>query len=153
MLVCLSSFLPCKAAVAIREVRKPDLLLYVAAPMVTFTPLQPPSLPRLWQEGTYWVGVRIFGLIPFGRQAIRISFPQGEESFQLRDAGSSALIRKWDHLITIKEGQGGCINEDRIDVSAGILTPFVWAFARIFYAHRQRRWRKLARGGFHYGDA
>jgi len=35
-----------------------------------------------------------------------------------------------------------------VTIEAGILTPFVWLFARLFYAHRQRRWAALAAKGF-----
>jgi len=42
----------------------------------------------------------------------------------------------------------GCAT-DRVHIDAGMLTPLVAAFARLFYAHRQKRWRALAKNGFH----
>ncbi|NBB24765.1 DUF3703 domain-containing protein [Porphyrobacter sp. SLTP] len=42
------------------------------------------------------------------------------------------------------EPNGGTHYSDEVEVSAGALTPFIWAFAQIFYWHRQRRWRGLA---------
>jgi hypothetical protein len=36
-----------------------------------------------------------------------------------------------------------------VHIDAGMLTPLVAAFARLFYAHRQKRWRALAKNGFH----
>jgi len=34
---------------------------------------------------------------------------------------------------------------DEIDIGAGALTPFVWAYAHLLYRYRQWRWRRLAR--------
>jgi len=40
-----------------------------------------------------------------------------------------------------------------VTIKAGVLTPFVWLFARLFYAHRQRRWATLAAKGFNSGTS
>lgn len=43
---------------------------------------------------------------------------------------------------------------DRVEVKAGLLTPFIWAYASLFYHYRQHRWRRLVEGGFAYpGEA
>jgi hypothetical protein len=34
---------------------------------------------------------------------------------------------------------------DEIEIQAGLLAGVVWAFAHVFYRHRQRRWRTLLR--------
>lgn len=153
MLVRLSTLLPCSVADAAAEATTPRLLEHVASPMVRFRPIDPPSFPETWSEGTYWVGLRILGLIPFGRQAMRISFPATREGFAVRDHGDSTLITRWDHLVTLTPTATGCRYEDQVSISAGVLTPLVWLFAAVFYLHRQRRWRALARSGFSYGDA
>lgn len=68
---------------------------------------------------------------------------------RLRDNGHSVLISKWDHWVTVTPGPNGGTNySDEVEVSAGALTPFIWAFAQIFYWHRQRRWRGLAKSLF-----
>jgi len=65
---------------------------------------------------------------------------------KLRDNGYSALITTWDHWITVEpDGERGTRYRDEVEVKAGLLTPFVWLFAQVFYRHRQRRWRALAR--------
>jgi hypothetical protein len=153
MLVRLRTELPCSHEIAAAEVRKPRLLEHVASPLVHFEPIDPPVFPQYWSEGTYWVRLRILGFIPFGKQAVRVSFPPVDQGFAVRDNGYSALIKAWDHHITIRPSATGCSYEDQVRVSAGILTPIVWLFAVIFYRHRQRRWRKLARSSFNYGDA
>lgn len=68
----------------------------------------------------------------------------------LRDNGYSRLIPKWDHLITIRAAEGGCLYTDRVEIHAGVFTPFVWSFAWLFYRHRQRRWVHLVNNGFAY---
>lgn len=129
------------------------LLAHISAPLVRFTPLDPPRLPEVLQPATYRVGLSLFGWIPFGWQAIGISYPPMAQGFMMRDDGHSPLVRQWSHVITILPAAQGAIYRDRIDIRAGVLTPLVWLFALVFYRHRQRRWRALAAGGFRYEGA
>lgn len=49
----------------------------------------------------------------------------GEWPKRLRDDGYSAMIRKWDHWITIEPSPDGRTNyRDEVEISAGVLTPF-----------------------------
>lgn len=145
--------LPCTYEDAVAHVKTPRLLRFVAEPLVDFTPLAPPAFPREWSAGTYWVGLKLFRFLPFGWQAVVVSFPSASVGFVVRDNGHSPLVSTWDHRITITPTADGTIYEDQVDISAGLLTPFVWLFASMFYRHRQRRWRVLAASGFRYGDA
>jgi hypothetical protein len=147
----IATHLPCKPSVVIDHVNSPALLVHIAKPLVTFVAIEPPQFPVTWAEGTYWVSMRLFDLIPLGKQAIVISHPPGD-IFTLRDNGHSALIKTWDHLITITPSGSGTLYRDQVTIDAGLLTPLVWLFALFFYRHRQRRWRQLARAGFNYGD-
>jgi hypothetical protein len=149
----MSTTLECSVEEAVKHARTPRLLHFVANPLVQFTAVDPPDFPETWSAGTYRVQLRIFGLVPLGRQAVVLSFPVVKNSFALRDNGHSRLIARWDHLITITAAEHGAYYEDRVSVSAGALTPFVWAFAWVFYRHRQRRWRLLASHRFDYGNA
>jgi hypothetical protein len=36
---------------------------------------------------------------------------------------------------------------DRVDIRAGLLTPFIWLFAQGFYRWRQYRWGRLLAQG------
>lgn len=143
MKIDLATDLPCSLEDAVAHVMSTRLLKYVAYPLVSFSPVTGSSFPETWTEGTHWVRVKLFGFLPFGRQAIvisRVSLPGG---FAARDAGHSALIPVWDHLITIEPSPGGVRYRDQVEVSARILTPLIWLFAQIFYRHRQRRWLRL----------
>jgi len=136
---------------AIAHVGTTRLLRFVAWPLVHFTPVDPPVWPDRWTDGTYWVNVRLFGWLPFGQQAIVISHPESTDGFLLRDNGYSALVRRWDHTISITTVAGRTRYRDVVIIEAGVFTLPVWLFAQVFYRHRQRRWRLLARQGFRYG--
>jgi len=149
----ISTRLPCTLEQAVSQVMTTRLLQYVSYPLVFFKPVDAPQLPHTWTVGTHWVFLTLFGFVPLGRQAIVISMPAVETGFALRDAGHSRLIPVWDHVITIEPNAAGVVYRDRVEVRAGVLTPFIWVFAQIFYRHRQRRWRRLVANGFDYGES
>jgi hypothetical protein len=113
-----------------------------------FVPVGDEPLENFKSGGRYLVKLRLFGMLPFGKQWIVTSVHDpktGEWPKQLRDNGSSAIIKKWDHWITISpNAEGGTRYSDDVEVSAGIMTPVIWALAWVFYWHRQKRWRGLA---------
>lgn len=131
------------------EVQTAALLQHIAWPLVHFNPVDDAAFDRFRPGGRYEVKLRLFGIIPFGAQWIVMSLHEADGTEwpkRLRDNGRSALISKWDHWITVTpHSNGGTHYSDNVDVSAGFLTPFIWAFAQIFYWHRQRRWRGLAK--------
>ena len=155
MLIDRSCFLPCSPQRCFAEVETPQLLRYVSSPLVHFVAIDPPVLPERWADAKYRVGLWILGWIPFGSQVIQISRGElfdDQRGFHasLRDNGHSALVSRWDHWITIDSAPGGCRYTDKVEIEAGIVTPLVWAFAWLFYRHRQRRWQRLVRHGFEY---
>jgi Protein of unknown function (DUF3703) len=131
------------------EVQTAALLVHVAWPLVRFVPIGETPLDEFKLGGRYQVTLRLFGFLPFGRQWIVTSLHVPETGTwpkKLRDNGYSALINKWDHWITVApDGDGSTYYTDAVEIGAGLMTPFVWLFAQIFYRHRQRRWRALAR--------
>jgi hypothetical protein len=153
MIVDIGTILDCSIDEAVTHVKTPRLLEFVAAPLVRFVPVSPRVFPAVWSTGEYLVSLRLLGVVPFVKQAIVISMPATETGFTVRDAGHSALINTWDHLIPITPHGSGCHYRDRVDIRAGVLTPFIWLFAQLFYRHRQRRWRALVAKNFDYGAA
>ncbi len=150
MHVDVSTYLPCRPEEAVRHITTTRLLLHVAAPLIKMRPIRPKELPETWSEGTYWVHTYLYGFIPFGKQAMVVSFPECREAFCVRDNGHGSFMRKWDHLVTVEPSGDGTLYRDRFEVEAGLLTPLVWGFAQVFYRHRQRRWRKLAARSFDF---
>jgi hypothetical protein len=146
----LSTRLECTPDDAWAWVQTSALLRYVASPLIRFSPKGRPDFPKVWEPGEYRASMWLFGVVPIGWQAVVISepAPEGETRF-LRDNGYGPLIRRWDHWIAIAPGPKGTTYYcDRVEIEAGALTPLVAAFARVFYAHRQRRWGELARSSF-----
>jgi hypothetical protein len=152
----LTTSLPCAPEEAWREMHKPALFAYVTAPLVRFTPVQPPSLPEAWRDGSTTIRMALFGVLPLGKQTIVITPPivSGTDErphYQMFDRGHGQLARKWHHTITIATNDDGTTRySDTVDVDAGLLTPFVVLFASVLFRWRQRRWRRLARNNFDY---
>ena len=130
------------------EVQTAPLLMHIAWPLMRFVPVGKEPLNAFKDGGRYLMKLRLFGFLPFGTQWIVTSLHEPENGTwpkRLRDDGHSAMIRKWDHWITVAPNpDGGTDYRDEVEISAGVLTPFVWIFAQLFYRHRQRRWRGLA---------
>ena len=133
MKIDLSVVLPCSLQQAVANTKTTRLVFYVSRPIVTFAPVDSADFPVAWMPGIHWVKLRIFGVIPFGKQAIVISTPKTDSAFALLDAGYSALIPGWKHLITIDANADGVRYRDQIEVKAGLLTPIIWVFAMFFY--------------------
>lgn len=149
MTIQLSSVLNVSAQTAFDQVKRPALLHYIAYPLIRFIP--PTPFPLIWQEGEYETRMWLFGLVPLGRQMIRIELPDpsADGTFQVRDNGQGHLARTWDHWIIINPvGDRRCRYTDRVTVKAGLMTQFVWLFAMGFYAWRQYRWKRLVHLNF-----
>ena len=145
----ISTVLDCPTETAWHHARTSRLLHYVTHPLIRFRPKHENGFPAFWTEGDYDASMWLFGVLPLGRQTIGIRYPDtSDNTFVLRDDGHGTTASVWDHYIIISERDGGTLYTDRITVDAGWRTPFVAAFASLFYRHRQRRWRKLVRSGF-----
>ena len=148
----LETRLPCSYAEAVAQMKTPRLMMHIAKPLIRFDPVEGTTIPSVWEEKTYWFRLQLFGVLPFGQQAISISLREEPGVFRVHDAGFSRLIKTWDHRITIEDHPDGVRYRDSVDLDAGLLTPVVWLFSQVFFRHRQRRWRQLAQAGFVYGD-
>jgi hypothetical protein len=157
-IVVSATVLNCPPERAWQEVQTSRLLTFITAPLVRFVPVNPPALPATWAEQRYLVEMRLFGLIPFGTQWIVITKPvvdttPGRQHYELRDNGYGELIATWDHRIIMRETEDRRTHyTDQVEIRAGLLTPFIWAYASLFYRYRQRRWRRLVARSFTYAD-
>jgi hypothetical protein len=150
MIIALSTRIAAAPDAVWTLVQRPDLLRHIAWPIIRFAPELGNSWPTQFIESEP-VPARLFlfGVIPLGVQWIVPSLhqpPHGDWPKRLRDNGHSRLIKRWDHWIILEpDGEGGTRYRDKVDVDAGLLTPIVGLFAHLFYRHRQRRWRNLAK--------
>jgi carbon monoxide dehydrogenase subunit G len=155
MRLSLTTLLDAPTERAWRHLQKPTLLEFVAAPLLTFDPLDPSSFPETFEDGDeILVDLKLLGWIPLGTQTIRVAVGDvddtpGARLYTMRDEGTGEVASTWDHTITLRETPDGkTAYTDEVDVDAGVLTPFVWLFAHAFYRYRQARWRTLVEDDF-----
>ena len=146
MTVRVQSVFDCPPEKVWAELQTSALLREIIRPLMRFRSLDPSGVSECWTQGcTFHFRCYLFGVIPLGKHTIFVerTDPVARE-LQSREHG--ALVRRWDHLIRIRPTPDGrTLYSDEVEISAGPLTPLVWAFAQWFYRHRQRRWRHIAR--------
>ncbi|MBV7540971.1 DUF3703 domain-containing protein [Acidovorax sp. sic0104] len=140
------------------QLQSTEVFRHITAPVMVFTPADGAAWPTRWTVGELQVHMRLLGLLPLGSQAVRISIEPAQQAGGwpiLRDNGQGRLMCRWDHRITVQAlPQGATLYTDDIDVAARylpwLMTPLSAVFAWLFFRHRQRRWRALARTLFRH---
>ena len=128
------------------EISKIESLLHVCAPILKFKTANGSQSPKEWDiDSPYHFRLSLFGLIPLGEHIITLrTINRADNLIISQERGSLAPV--WNHTISFStKSPGSMTYADEIEIRAGILTPFIWAFAHVFYRHRQRRWKKLLR--------
>ena len=146
MLARISTTFDCTAKQLRAEISRPASLRFVSAPLLHFEPLVPGELDSDWVVGkTYALRLSLFGFLPAGEHRIRlVTIDRAANLIESKESG--ALSPVWNHTIRFQPfGDGKLHYSDEIEIQAGLLTGVVWAFAHVFYRHRQRRWRTLLR--------
>ncbi|TXK19138.1 hypothetical protein [Homoserinibacter sp. GY 40078] len=128
--------------------RSPEAAAEIYAPVMILHPETDP--PARWSTGDA-VTVRLTSLgIPVGRQLIDVRLRRRGTTRIFEDVGkplSGALARvtSWRHRMAVTPlGDGRCIYRDRLDVSAGPLTPLLWIGLWTVWQWRGARIRRLA---------
>lgn len=126
-------------------VQSPRLLEYVAKGIIRFKPLDD-RFPDRWQEGqTYRARMRIFGFIPLGGPHHFFIQDIDHESRMISSKEWDKAAKIWNHEVRMESiDETTILYEDSIVIFGGIKTGFITAFAKLFYKHRQKRWRRLA---------
>ena len=140
MTVQKTSIFPASKEAIFRKLLKLDTLQTIAKPFATFEPVG--ETASMWEVGsTSAYRFRLFGLIPFGTHSIHIL------RFDLDGVSShesNEHVPVWDHNIQlIEKDETHTLYTDRVEIHAGWKTPFIWLWANLFYAHRQRKWIRL----------
>jgi len=146
MLARISTTFDCTAEQLWAEISRPASLRFVAAPLLHFEPLVPGELDGEWAVGkTYALRLSLFGFLPAGEHRITLASIDRETNL-IESKESGALAPVWNHTIRFHPLENGKLHyTDEIEIGAGLLTGVVWAFAHVFYRHRQRRWKVLLR--------
>lgn len=132
--------------------RSPTVLAEVAHPFFSFEPLSPRGLPKQWTEGPHPVAARgLWDTIPLGEQLIDIHLRERGGVRIIEDAGGPvsgplAVITRWRHRMAVSPAEDGrTLYRDRLDISAGALTPLVWIGVWLFWQWRAFQLSRLAR--------
>jgi len=145
--VCISTYFSCSEEELWSKIASPKSLQYVAAPILRFVPCRTDSFSDEWQEGPiYDLNLYLFHVIPLGRHRIKIlKADKKANTIVSKESGLFAPV--WNHTISFHQcGSREVSYKDRIEIEAGLLTPLICIFARFFYRHRQRRWKRLLTG-------
>ena len=130
--------------------RSPDTMTALYAPLLTMTTADTPSLPARWNDGASAdVQLMVGGVVPGGRQRIDIRLRQRGGLRILEDRGAPTsgpltVITSWRHRMAVEPvGPGRSIYRDRLDISAGVLTPLLWIGFWAMWRWRGVRMRRL----------
>lgn len=130
--------------------RSPAVLAEVSRPFFSFEPRSPGGLPAQWTEGPHPVAARaLFDVIPAGEQLIDIAYRERGDVRIIEDhggpvSGPLAVITSWRHRMAVSATPGGTLYRDRLDISAGVLTPIVWIGVWAFWQWRAFQLNRLA---------
>ena len=140
MKVTKTSVFPASREKVFEELQKLETLQYIARPYASFEPVG--ETDGVWKIGvTSAYRFRLFGFIPFGFHHIHV--------IRMGESGISSMegnlhVRVWNHDITLTALDADHTKyTDEVTIRAGWKTPFIWLWANAFYAHRQKRWKKL----------
>jgi hypothetical protein len=131
------------------RLHEPAAFQSVAAPLLEFEPVGHRRFPPTWTTGDHLVRARLFGIVPVGDQVIRVSDSRRGAARIVEDSGGPvsgalAIIDGWRHRMAVSPlPDGRTLFRDRLDISAGILTPAVWFGTWLFWQYRGQRIRLL----------
>lgn len=102
----------------------------------------------IWSCGeTFRFRFRLFGFLPFGIHTIRI-MTFDHETLTVYSNEGNPHVPVWNHRINLKPiDRNHTQYTDEVEIDAGWKTVFVCLWAKLFYAHRQRKWKRLLKYG------
>ncbi|HLP23395.1 MAG TPA: hypothetical protein VK139_05075 [Microbacteriaceae bacterium] len=152
MRVLLKLRLDCEPDTVWDKLHDPSVFAQVMAPLMTAQSKEVGGFPPRWLPGEHVIALKLFGLIPVGRQSVRLSERNGTASGirVLRDTGIGlsgplAMMTGWDHRMALSEtSDGRTLYRDQLRVRAGWLTPLAWPGLWLFWQWRGRQLRRFA---------
>jgi hypothetical protein len=127
----------------------PLALAEVVAPLLELEPVGHRRFPPTWTPGDHLVRLRVLGILPVGDQVIRLSTSRRGGARILEDSGGPVsgalgLVTGWRHRMAVSPLPGGrTLYRDRLDISAGLLTPLVWIGTWALWQYRARGIRRV----------
>lgn len=143
MTITKTSIFPASKTIIWRKLTSMKTLQYIAYPYATFNPLNCDDNVK-WQAGeSYEFDFRLFGVIPFGIHKINvINFDIAQNELYTQEYNKHVPV--WNHRIHLKKvDKNRTRYTDEVEIYAGWKTPFVCLWAKMFYAHRQKKWIRM----------
>lgn len=118
---------------------KPALLQHVTWPVLGIQ-----GLPATVEPSQHLVvRLKLFGVVPLWEHTIVVL--EGSP-LEARTKEHGGPLRSWRHHLLVEPiSPTTCQYTDEVDIDAGRFTPVAHVVATLFYHHRHRRWRALAR--------
>ena len=138
-----TSVFPAAKEVVFSRLKELKTLQYIATPFATFTPVNSAE-NLIWEKNRdFAFRFKLFSILPLGIHTIHV-VEFDELSCEIYTNERNPYVPVWNHRINLKEtGTGKTQYTDEVEIYAGWKTPFVYLWAKRFYAHRQRKWLKL----------
>ena len=111
------------------------MLAEVCRPLITFEGLpEGRCQPGMEMD----VKLRVFGVLPAQDYHMAIAHLD-DAGMEVQSEERGAGVKSWRHHIRVIETPDGSQLTDTLEIDAGLLTPVIGRWARIFYHHRHRR--------------
>ena len=138
-----TSLFPAAKEEVFEKLKTLGTLQYVAAPLASFSALDG-GTDLIWRKGEdFAFRLKLFGFLPLGIHTIHV-VEFDAATCQILTHESNQHVPIWNHRILLEPIQPGVTRyTDDVEIDAGWKTPIVCAWAKCFYVHRQKRWRKL----------
>jgi len=142
MIATIQTYFKTSADTAWETLKKKDTFLFITDGFLGFSGNK--KWPEKFYEGLV-IDSRLFFFHIFPSWKHRLLVVKVDDvNKELYSNENGGPIKIWNHLIKIEpEADQSCKYTDQIEIEAGLLTPFVWGYAHVFYRYRQKRWRKL----------
>ncbi|MDR0684802.1 MAG: hypothetical protein LBF83_06710 [Spirochaetaceae bacterium] len=122
-----------------------ETLIKICKPMATFKITTKEKFIK-WKLNTEYVfKLFIYGFVPFGTHKIILETIDNEENI-IKSKEHNNVVKIWNHKITMeKEGELITNYTDEVEIYAGIFTLIIAIWGIIFYKHRQKKWKAIAK--------
>ena len=137
-----SSVFPAAKDEIFRRLQKLKTLQYIAHPYATFKSVDD-TKELTWQEDSAFAfHFKLFALIPFGVHTIKVIQFDIEKGIYTQEGNKHVPV--WNHKIILEKiDENTTKYTDIVEIQAGWKSLFVYLWANSFYAHRQRKWKRL----------
>jgi len=121
-----------------------ETLIEICKPMATFkSKLNEKEMKWEINKG-YIFKLFIYGFIPFGDHKIILKKLDKENKIILSNEYNK-IVKIWNHLIIMENlGENEIKYTDEVEIYAGIFTLFTAIWAKLFYKHRQKKWKRIS---------